>query len=316
MDGCPDAGGADPITEETMSFVDLHCHSTASDGTFAPSDVVALAVRSGLSALALTDHDTVAGVPEASEAARKAGIDFLAGIEISCDVPKPATMHLLGYGVDPESPVLLDLTKRLIAGRNDRNPKIINRLNELGIKITMEELKAEAKGGVIGRPHIAAILLRKGYVSSMKNAFDNYLAPGGAAYFDKERVSPRQAIDMVRASGGLPVLAHPSQLRSENDAQLERTIKDLADLGLAGLEVIHSDHNDALVARYTALADKYGLLKTGGSDFHGTRKKDISLGIANGRRIPRDFYDALVERLRPATKPDAGTRGRGDAERS
>lgn len=280
-----------------MQFVDLHSHSTASDGTLPPSEVVALAKRNGLSALALTDHDTVAGVPEAAEAAREAGIDFLAGIEISCDVPKPATLHLLGYGVDPQSPVLLDLTRRLIEGRNDRNPKIIRRLNELGVKVTMGELEAEANGGVIGRPHIAAILLRKGYVSSIKNAFDKYLAPGGAAYFDKERVSPKDAIDMVRQSGGLPVLAHPSQLRTENDAQLDRTIKDLVDLGLAGLEVIHSDNNDAMIAKYTALADRYGLLKTGGSDFHGTNKKDISLGTANGRRVPREFYDALVERL-------------------
>ncbi|HEY2588520.1 MAG TPA: PHP domain-containing protein [Tepidisphaeraceae bacterium] len=287
-----------------MSFVDLHSHSTASDGTLPPSEVVALAVRNGLSALALTDHDTVAGVLEAAEAARKAGVDFVAGIEISCDVPKPATMHLLGYGVDPQSPILLDLTKRLIEGRNDRNPKIIRRLNELGVQITMEELEAEAKGGVIGRPHIAAILLRKGYVSSIKNAFDKYLAPGGAAYFDKERVSPTQAIDMVRQSGGLPVLAHPSQLRTENDAQLERTIKDLVDLGLAGLEVIHSDNNDAMIAKYTALAEKYRLLKTGGSDFHGTNKEDISLGTANGRRIPREFFEALVARLPSRTSPD------------
>lgn len=262
-----------------------------------PAAVVALAVRSELSALALTDHDTVAGVPEAAEAAREAGIDFLTGIEISCDVPKPATMHLLGYGVDPNSPILLDMTRRLIEGRNDRNPKIIHRLNELGVKISMEELEAEANGGVIGRPHIAAILLRKGYVRSMKNAFDKYLAPGGAAYFDKERISPKQAIDMVRRSGGLPVLAHPSQLRTENDAQLDRTVKDLADLGLAGLEVIHSDNSETMVAKYSALADRYGLLKTGGSDFHGTNKKDIPLGTANGRRVPRRFYDALVARL-------------------
>jgi hypothetical protein len=280
-----------------MQFVDLHCHSTASDGTFAPADVIALAVRNGLSALSLTDHDTVAGVPEAAEAARKAGIDFLPGIEISCDVPKPATMHLLGYGVDPNSPILLDMTTRLIEGRNDRNPKIIHRLNELGLKISMEELEAQANGGVIGRPHVAAILLRKGYVSSIKNAFDKYLAPGGAAYFDKERISPRQAIDMVRRSGGLPVLAHPSQLRTQNDAQLDRTVKDLADLGLAGLEVIHSDNSEAMVARYSALADKYGLLKTGGSDFHGSNKKDIQLGIANGRKVPREFYDELLARL-------------------
>jgi len=278
-------------------YVDLHCHSTASDGTFTPSDVVDLAVRNGLSALALTDHDTIGGVAEAAAAARNAGIDFLPGIEISCDVPKPATMHLLGYGVDPASPVLLDLTRRLIEGRNDRNPRIIRKLNELGVAITMQELEAEANGGVIGRPHIAAILRRKGYVSSIKQAFDKYLAPGGAAYFDKERVSPEQAITLVKQSGGLPVLAHPSQLRTENDAQLERTVKDLVDLGLVGLEVIHSDHDAAQVEKYSKLADRYGLLKTGGSDFHGTNKKDISLGTAHGRRIPRAFFDALVDRV-------------------
>jgi predicted metal-dependent phosphoesterase TrpH len=280
-----------------MSFVDLHCHSTASDGTYAPSDVVDLAVRSGLSGLALTDHDTIGGVTEAAEAARRAGLDFLAGIEISCDVPKPATMHLLGYGVDPDSAVLRDLTKRLIDARNDRNPRIIRRLNELGVTITMKEIEDEAGGEVVGRPHIAAVLLRKGYVGSIKQAFDKYLGQGAAAYFDKERLTARQAIEMVLQSGGLPVLAHPIQLRTQNDAQLERIVKDLKDLGLVGLEVIHSDHDAALVEKYAKLADRFGLLKTGGSDFHGTNKKDIALGTANGRRIPREFFDALIDRL-------------------
>ena len=278
-------------------YVDLHCHSTASDGTFAPSEVVALAVSSGLSALALTDHDTIAGVSEAAEAARKAGLDFLPGIEISCDVPRPQTMHLLGYGVDPLSPILHDLTRRLLQGRNDRNPRIIEKLNELGVAISMQEIEAEAGGEVVGRPHIAAVLMRKGYVGSIKQAFDKYLAQGGAAYFDKERLTAQQAIGLVRQSGGIPVLAHPVQLRTENDAQLERIVKDLKDVGLAGLEVIHSDHDAALVEKYSRLADRFSLLKTGGSDFHGTNKKDIRLGIANGRRIPRDFFDALLERL-------------------
>ena len=288
-----------PVSRHTkMSFVDLHCHSTASDGTYAPSELVALARRKGLSALALTDHDTIGGIAEAAESARAAGLDFLAGIEISCDVAKPATMHLLGYGVDPQSPVLMDLTRRLIAGRNDRNPRIIRRLNELGVRISMQDVTEQAAGGVIGRPHIAAILLRKGYVSSIKQAFDKYLAPGGMAYFDKERVSSKDAIDMVKQAGGLPVLAHPAQLRTENDAQLERIVKDLLDLGLAGLEVLHSDHDDAMVEKYSKLAERFGLLKTGGSDFHGSNKKDIDLGAARGRRVPRAFFDALLERLR------------------
>jgi predicted metal-dependent phosphoesterase TrpH len=293
----------------TDGYIDLHCHSTASDGTFSPSEVVSLAVRSGLSALALTDHDTIDGVTEAAEAARKAGIDFLPGIEISCDVPRPATMHLLGYGVDPQRPVLRDLTKRLLEGRNDRNPRIIRKLNELGVAITMEEVEAEAGGNVVGRPHIASVLLRKGYVSSIKQAFDKYIAQGGVAYFDKERLTAKQAIGLVQESGGIPVLAHPVQLRTENNAQLERIIKDLIDVGLMGLEVIHSDHDAALVEKYSKLADSFGLLKTGGSDFHGTNKKDVRLGVANGRRIPRIYFDALVERVAALRKSEVATDG-------
>lgn len=281
----------------TRPFVDLHAHSTASDGSLAPALIVQLAHERGLSALALTDHDTVAGVAEAAEEARRLGIDFLPGIEISAEYPHPGTMHLLGYGVDSESPALRDLTKTLLEGRDNRNPKIIAKLNELGVHISMDEVEAQSGGNVIGRPHIAAILLRKGYVNSIKQAFDKYLAPGGLAYFDKERLSPKRALEMIRESGGVPVLAHPVQLRTENGAQLERVVKDLMDLGLQGMEVIHSDHDAKLIARFTAMADCFGLLKTGGSDFHGTNKKDIDLGVANGRRIPRAFYDALVARL-------------------
>jgi len=279
-------------------FIDLHCHSTASDGTFAPAAVVRLAVESGLSALALTDHDTIGGIEEAAAEAKRLGIDFLPGIEISCQYPHPGTMHLLGYGVDCAHPTLRDLTTQLLAGRDTRNPKIIAKLQELNVAITMDELSNEAGGDVVGRPHIAAILVRKGYVSSMKQAFDKYLAPGGLAYFDKERLTARDAIGMITASGGLPILAHPVQLRTENDAQLDRVVKDLLDLGLAGLEVIHSDHDESLIAKYTQLADRYKLLKTGGSDFHGTNKKDIQLGRARGNRIPRRFFDAIMARLK------------------
>jgi len=277
--------------------IDLHCHSTASDGTLAPAEVVKLAVAGGLSALALTDHDTVDGVAEAAAEAEKSGLDFLPGIEISCEYPHPGTMHLLGYGVRADSPVLRDLTKTLLAGRDNRNPKIIARLRELNVAITMEEVENEAGGNVVGRPHIAAILLRKGYVSSIKQAFDKYLAPGGLAYFDKERLTARQAIGMVLESGGLPVLAHPVQLRTENDAQLDRIVKDMLDIGLAGIEVIHSDHDEGLVNKYSRLAERYNLLKTGGSDFHGKAIKDIELGSARGRRVPREFYEKLINRI-------------------
>ena len=278
-------------------FVDLHSHSTASDGTFAPEEVVRLAHRNGVSALALTDHDTIAGVPAALAEAAKLGIDFLPGIEISAEY-KPGTMHLLGYGVDPSNPVLAEMSRRLIEFRDDRNPRIIARLNELGVAITMEEVEQQSGGGVVGRPHIAAVMVRKGYVSSIKQAFDKYLGSSGSAHVNKERLAPRRAIELIRESGGLTVLAHPVQLRTENDAQLEQVLKDLVDMGLAGLEVIHSDHDAAMVEKYGRLAERLGLLKTGGSDFHGSNKKDIDLGSARGRRVPREWYDELKKRLK------------------
>jgi 3',5'-nucleoside bisphosphate phosphatase len=280
-----------------LSFVDLHCHSTASDGTLPPRDVVRLAKDCNLSALALTDHDTVAGCADAGDEAKKLGIDFLCGIEISAEYPSPGTMHILGYGVDPDSPQLKSLTETLIAGRDNRNPKIIAKLNEMGVAVTMREWEDEAKGNVVGRPHLAAILVRKGYVSSIKLAFDKYIGQGAPAYFDKERLTPRQALDRIQAARGLAVLAHPIQLRTQNDAQLERVIKHLVDLGLAGIETIHSDHDAAWIDKTTALANRFNLLKTGGSDFHGSNKKDIQLGSANGGRIGREMFDALLKRL-------------------
>src|SRR5262249_45193454 len=152
--------------------VDLHCHSTASDGTLPPRDVVRLAKESNLSAMALTDHDTVAGIPEAADEAKKFGIDFLPGIEISCHYTRPGTMHLLGYGIDPASAVLHDMMHKLITGRDDRNAKVIEALQQQGVAISIQEVEQAAQGDVLGRPHIAQVLVRKGYVSSIKQAFD------------------------------------------------------------------------------------------------------------------------------------------------
>ena len=276
-----------------LSYVDLHCHSTASDGTLSPTEVVELARRNGLTALALTDHDTVGGVAEAAAAAARLGLAFLPGIEISAEIPAPGTLHILGYGIDPSSPALVAMTTQLIAGRDDRNPRMVAKLNELNIAVTMAEWEAEAKGGVLGRPQLAAVLLRKGYVSSIKQAFDKYLGQGAAAYADKERLTSRRALEMIRDAGGLPVLAHAAQLRAENDGQLDRIVKGLVDQGLAGIEVFHSDHDAAWVSKTMGLAQRYHLLKTGGSDFHGTNKKDIDLGLARGRRVPREMFDEL-----------------------
>ena len=251
-----------------------------------------------MSAMSLTDHDTAAGVKEAGDEAARQGIDYITGIEISCEFQGAGTMHLLGYGIDPESPSLADLAAELIGNRNDRNPRIIRRLNELGVSVTMEEWQQESGGQVVGRPHLAAILLRKGYVSSIKQAFDKYLGQGGAAFFDKEKVPPRRALELVYASGGIPVLAHPFQLRCSNDGELETVVKNMVDLGVVGMEVMHSDHDAGLVDHYTKLADRFGLVKTGGSDYHGSSKKSIEFGWSHGQRVPREFFDQLVEALR------------------
>lgn len=286
-----------------MSYIDLHCHSTASDGTDSPIEMANLAKRAGLSGWALTDHDTVSGLEDAARVSAEIGIDFLTGIEISAEFPYPGTLHLLGYGVNPKVESIRDLTGKLLEGRDNRNPRIINRLQELNVAITMEEVENEAGKGsnsqaVVGRPHIAAILVRKGYVSSIKEAFNKYLAPGGLAYFDKERLSPRRAIELIVESGGVAVLAHPVQLRLPNDAELQTALKNLVDMGLGGIEAIHSDHTRDLELKYVQLAKKYGLVCTGGSDFHGTKKESIQLGFADGKRIPREYFDQLKDRLK------------------
>jgi predicted metal-dependent phosphoesterase TrpH len=280
-----------------QSFIDLHCHSTASDGTLAPRDVARLAKDTGLSALALTDHDTVAGIGEAASAAGSLGIDFLPGIELSCIYPRPGTMHLLGYGIDPNSPALKNLTRILIEGRDRRNVQMIQKLRESGIPITLKEVEDIAGGEVIGRPHMARALIDKNIVTTTAEAFRVYLGSTGIAWVDKEQLTPRQAIEMVKQSGGLAVLAHPIQLRKTNDAQLKATIKDLVDMGLDGIEVIHSDHRETYIDKLIDIAKKYGLCMTGGSDFHGSNKPYIKLGRAGRRHIPREFFDNLMSRL-------------------
>lgn len=252
-----------------------------------------MAQRVGLSAVALTDHDTVGGLAEARAAAEEVGIDFITGIEISCQYPQPGVMHLLGYGIDPDHPALTQLIAQLIAGRHNRNPRIIERLQALGIDITLDEVIARAGGGVIGRPHFAAVLIDKGRARTVREAFDWYLGPGAPAYVEKERVTPRQAIEAITAAGGVVVLAHPSQLRTTNDAQLDRIVKDLVDLGLGGIEVLHSDHNAPMIRRAEQLARRYGLLCTGGSDFHGSIKAAVRLGWAGKHRVPRAWFDRL-----------------------
>ncbi len=277
-------------------MIDLHMHSTCSDGTFRPADLVREARGAGITRMALTDHDTVEGLAEAAEAARREGVAFLGGLEISAEFG-PGTLHILGYGFDPEEPHLLERLAFVQKCRADRNPIIVERLNALGLDVTLKEIAARAGGDLVGRPHFAQTLLDKGYVSSRQEAFDRYLAKGQPAYADKVRLSPAESIEIIRRAGGVAVLAHPLQLKIEDPDSLEAFVRGLKDLGLQGMECYYRNHTEEDEARFTSLARKYSLLRTGGSDFHGANRPRIRLGIGEGRlKVP----DACWEKLRNA----------------
>ena len=278
--------------------VDLHTHSTASDGTLSPGDVVRLAAEAGLSAVALTDHDTVAGVAEAAAAAAEAGIDFLTGMEVTAAFPRPGTMHLLAYGFDVEHPALRRLTDRLGVARAERAEQIVRCLNRVGVDLSLAEVEAEAAGGSIGRPHVARVLIRRGYAVTTREAFDRFLGTRGSAWVDTAPLAAGAVIEHVRAAGGLVSAAHPRQLRRQTFGQLAALVEELAGQGMGGLETIHSTHDEATVHQLTRLADRHGLVATGGSDYHGPHKPWVTIGSAGGRHVPRAAFDAVVARVR------------------
>jgi predicted metal-dependent phosphoesterase TrpH len=280
-------------------FVDLHTHSTASDGTDAPADVIRKAKRAGLSAVALTDHDTVEGCPEAEREARRVGIEFLPGIEVSCAYPRPGIIHMLGYGVEHRGGQFAGFTQRLQEARHERNLRLIDKLQQAGVRMDYDDVLAVAGGGQVGRPHFAKVLAAKGYISHPSAAYKYYLGNTGDMKVEKDEPSPAEAIDMIHAAGGVAVLAHPNQLRKQNHAQLAAEIRTLADRGLDGVECIYNDHRESFIHELKELCRRLDLLMTGGSDYHGSAKKFITLGRCGlCRRVPRKLYDRLLSRIR------------------
>lgn len=283
-------------------FCDLHLHSTASDGTDAPQDLPRLAKQAGLAAVALTDHDTTAGLAACASAAAKAGIDFVPGIELSADPASLSaasdgprgTLHVLGYFIRHDDPALAKVQQRLRKARDQRNPEMVEKLDELGVRIRYEDVVALAEGGVVGRPHIAQLMVQRGYVKSIHEAFTRYLGESGAAHVRKDRLSVQVALDAIHAAGGLACLAHPVQLRLPSRDHLEHVLRRLKDMGLDGLETRHSDHTPADVDRFEKLADRFELLTCGGSDYHGSRKS-VAMG---SQRVPAAVYEALAARVR------------------
>ena len=283
-------------------YCDLHTHSTASDGSCSPRELVVLAKRERLAGLALTDHDTAAGLTEAAAAAAELGVGFVPGIEVSAAFPA-GTLHILGLGVQADSPALTELAAALRAARDERNPKMVEKLRELGMDISLDELRASAAAGkppaqsagelVVGRAHLAGLLVRKGYARDMDDAFARLIGHGCPAYVDKDRMAPAEVIAGIHRAGGLALLAHPPQLGYENFAQCERIVRWLVESGLDGIEVYHSDHSDADTRFFLELARRLKLAISGGSDFHGRVKPDVRLGHP---RVPARFLEALLAR--------------------
>lgn len=263
-----------------MNFVDLHVHSNASDGTLTPAKVVELSALKGLSAIALTDHDTIEGIPEAQKAAQNLPLEVIPGIELSC-VYQEEEIHILGLYVDLSDKEFLAQTDRLKDIRIKRNEEMINRFQKAGINISLCEVQAGNPDTVITRAHFARILLEKGYVKSMDQAFKKYLSYTGPYCPRKEKITPEHAMKMLGNCGASPVLAHPYQYHL-GDKKTEELVSFLKELGLHGLEVYHSSNNQYESGKLKKLAKKYQLFPTGGSDFHGSNKPDIDLGTGRG----------------------------------
>jgi 3',5'-nucleoside bisphosphate phosphatase len=276
-----------------MTFIDLHTHSNASDGTLPPGELVRLAKERGLRALALTDHDTIDGLARAVAAGQEVGIEVIPGVEISAKHPG-GSMHILGYFLDYESEILGQRLAVLKQARKDRNPQIIAKLRDRGIPITMEQVEGISGGGQVGRPHIARALYELGQVRSIQEAFDIYLGNNGIAYVSKFRFPPEEAIAMIRDAGGIAALAHPFTLGLNTAETLRPLLKNLMALGLAGVECYYPEHSPDQEALYLSLARELGLLLTGGSDFHGDNKPEIGLGRINCQaRLTYDLVTAM-----------------------
>jgi predicted metal-dependent phosphoesterase TrpH len=276
-----------------LSLVDLHTHSTASDGTDSPTELVTRARDVRLSAVALTDHDTVAGLAEAQAAGVRLGIEVVPGIEIAAALPgRQAELHILGYFIDPASPALERFKGLLVAIRHERNEKLLARLAELGVPIDRKEL-AEIAPGIVTRAHIADLMVRHGTVANNKEAFSRFLGLGGLAYTEKGKMSFAQAFDVIHDAGGLVAIAHPVHLKAESDIELEILVGRLVDCGADAIEAFHSDHSPATVRKVQRLALRFDLCVTGGSDYHGMHRTARPLG---SQRVDSSFLDRLKDR--------------------
>jgi ribonuclease III len=282
--------------------IDLHIHSTASDGSFSPLEILALAQAAGVRAISLTDHDSIAGIKEIQDNLSQYPVEFITGVEISCEPPEEfksiGSVHLLGYGFSVYDRRLNQVLKQAVRSREERNPKIIQRLNDLGIDISLAEVTERFGADQTGRPHIAKLMTEKGIVKSFKEAFDTYLGKDKPAYVEKFKISCEQAIQIILDAGGLPVLAHPGLLEFNRSRGLEAFVELLAGFGLQGIEVFYTDHDPEKTQYLKDLARDQKLLATGGSDFHGQFNQGVKLGRGKDNlRVGYPVFKALLKRI-------------------
>ncbi|MFC2150527.1 PHP domain-containing protein [Calditrichota bacterium] len=279
-----------------MGLIDLHSHSTASDGSHTPTELVKDAAQLGVTTLALSDHDTVAGIDEAFTAGSVHGIEIIPAVEISVDTPGD-DMHLLGYGIDHHNTELVDVLNKLVDGRHTRNKEIVSKLNELGLAISYDDVLAISKEGVPGRAHIAEALWQKGLIAEFNDAFEKYLKRGKPAHADRFRYQIADAIALIHRAGGIAVWAHPGLHRDRLEEMLGY-LPEWVDAGLDGIESDYFNHSLELRDRIRGIAVEHGLIYTGGSDFHGLIKYENTLGVgAGGKPVDQKCLEMLKERL-------------------
>ncbi|NLT95411.1 MAG: PHP domain-containing protein [Clostridia bacterium] len=267
------------------NYADLHIHTSASDGEYSPQFVVRAAKAQGFKAIAITDHDTLDGLEEAQKTSREIGMELITGVEIS-STWEEKEIHILGYLIEENDGRLQQVLTEMKNSRSERIKKMVIKLRNLGYDIQLDQVTKISGAGAIGRPHVAKVLLEKGYVTSIKEAFNKLLSPGCPAYIPRYKITPMEAINLIIEAQGIPVLAHPGVNQADN------LIPFLKELGLLGIEVWHPEHNIQDIDKYYNLAKTYGLLMTGGSDWHGNNKDlDFSLGS-----IKIDY--SLVEALK------------------
>lgn len=281
--------------------VDLHTHSTASDGSDPPAVLVEKAVAARLRAIALTDHDTLDGIEEAQQAADRAGIELVPGVELSLDWSRGG-MHLIVLWLSSVPGPLQDRLAELQRARALRNQHMVERLQGLGMDIDLAEVEAESGTGVAGRPHMAAVMIRKGYVPDAETAFDEYLAGGRPAYVGRARLTPEEGVGLARQSGAVPVLAHPHTLGVDNRFEMAELLERLGSIGLAGIECYYGTYDQPGRNGMVAMARRFGLIPSGGSDYHGTYKPDVRLATG---KVGIPVADDVLEELRPARQPAA-----------